>query len=571
MKLISNFVHIKILGSQRRDLFFSLLLGLFVVRLILNAYGFDVVPFLSNADEVIIQDQSYYLHQHGVFKAMSFYGQLIDKTGSHHPPLFLWIQSGLFDLFGFNPSSLRLPSIIYSAASIAVLLYCIFTISAAGLAGKAFARLVAIIALIDPTYITWSRFGRHDTLANLLFCISLAFLMKSYLWSIRAATSCRTLAGSELINTVNDTNLPAKALWSLLASSILIGLSLSTHLQAVYGYLFYISFLFLIGRTYLPLSLILLCVATPVVVFCSLWACAYNENIAYSVEVFNVIQRQFAGSQNWPSVLSLIFNSSGSFNAQKFSHLGGSMLIYHGFAYFLAIVALCTFLLSNIQHTCFADSKKLNMYSFSTGNVISLSTDAWAILGIFAFALQLFLIYFKYGVGASRFYCFYPSTILMTPIILEWITTKCPNLVFRRFTLISLTLLIVINIGLLASYTKVVHSRIYTNKYAQVEDVVGSLTGSVEHGVALPPVFWLAAHVKLPGKNIQVIENGFVMWGALDTEAKVDLLNKQKLDIIILPEKSSLVTSLEESNGGFRIVDAKSILGSKYLVLRRSL
>ncbi len=556
-------------GFLRGFRFIYVALAIFVGRALLNIYGFNVVPFASNADEVIIQDPALFLYRIGQFKALSFYGQLIDVVDSHHPPLFIWLQAFIFHLHGFDLSALRLPSILYSVASLAVVAYSLWLVAAVGLASKRLIKLFIVILFLDPNYLSWSRFGRHDTLANLFMSIAIAMLLTSY---SNSPIACYN-SDIGLVNPgkkVRNTLRPGQMAAVLLASAVFMGLSLSSHLQSVYGYVFYLGFLIFVGRKYIPIKMIGLCAAIPIATVSVLWAHAFKGNVPYSLEVFNAIQSQFKGDQDWLGTISSLFVNN-SFNAQRFSKIGGSFLIFHIFAYVAALI--CAALLASDKIISNYQKKTLSpgLPFMSLGVSTPVSIESWLYLGIASLSLQTILIVYKFGLGTSRFYIFYPVSIIVTPILLDWIgkhkRVGSLALMFTRFFLI---LIILFNIGLLASYTKLVHSRLATNKYDQVYKAIGSFSGTIKNGMAGPPVFWLAAHQLLPDKNIQVIDNGFVIEQGMDADRRFALIKKQDLDVVVIGRSSALSGPLDDPSSGYRKSEKQlNVLGESYNVYEK--
>ena len=557
-------------GFLRGFKFIYVALAIFVGRVLLNIYGFNVVPFASNPDEVIIQDPALFFYRIGQFKALSYYGQLIDVVDSHHPPLFIWLQAFIFHLRGFDLIALRLPSILYSVASLAVVAYSLWLVAAVGLASKRLIKLFIVILFLDPNYLSWSRFGRHDTLANLFMSIAIAMLLISY---SNSPIACYN-SDIGLVNPgkkVRNTLRPGQMAAVLLASAVFMGLSLSSHLQSIYGYAFYLGYLLLVGRKYIPTSIASLCAVIPIATLIVLWAYAFRDDIPYSLEVFNAIQSKFKGDQDWVRTISSL-SVDNRFDARRFSIIGGSLLIFHILAYTAALICAALLVCDKIKLNNKKRPVSPHPSTVSLGVSTSVPIESWLFLGIASLSLQIILIIYKFGLGTSRFYIFYPITIVVTPILLDWIGKhKGVESLALPFTRLFLILIILFNFVLLASYAKLVHSRLATNKYDQVYEAIGSYSGTIKNGLAVPHVFWLAAHQLLPDKNIQVIDNGFVIEQGMDADRRFALIKKQDLDVVVIGRSSALSGPLDDPSSGYRKSEKQlNVLGKSYNVYEKT-
>jgi 4-amino-4-deoxy-L-arabinose transferase-like glycosyltransferase len=553
--------------QSRKDGFIYFVIGLLTVRILLNFYGFDTVPFIGNNDEVITQDPAIYLARFGQFKALSFHGQLIDVIDSHYPPLFPWTQAILFHLAGFNEATVILPGIFYGCLSVVLLVYSLHLIASSGLTRLWISRIFMLVIIFDPSYLVLSRFGRVDTLANAFLSIALAMILLSYRnvhqTNFVQASSPHKADMSDPIelgrpwkpSLISGLKSPD---FLMLLAALFIGLSLSTYTIHVYSFAFYIAFLLLIGRKYLRRSILILCSIVPLFTFMVLWFAAFKDDLVYSFFTHNIIASQNPPPSNILSTITVTLT-----NMQKFG-TRGSILLLSLFAFLIGLACFITLTLQAI--------KKARNHSISieepTRDISKLTPaelQSWVYLGIFAFALQIVLIVFRLGLRLSGFF---PITIIMAPVMISWLLDQ-PGFRFLTLALsrLALAAILTVNLIFILSYTKLVQSRLSTHSYQQVRVAISTLAGSVDKGILVPPAFWLAAHQQLPEKNIQIDIN-FI---PKTPEQRIALYKDQNLDLLVVKSKSELEEAINKSGSGFIRSEKKfNIIGNSYSVYSNS-
>lgn len=515
---------------------FYFILTIFTLRTIFNFYGFNIVPFLSINDEVIIQDPSIYFNKIGEFKALSFFGYLIDKIDSHHPPLFVWSQSQFFNIFGFNQFTLRYPSIIYSLISLSLIIYSLKILSQIELCSKKFIDLFIMIILLDPTYLSWSRMGRNDCLANLFFTASITLLLLGYENSIHKYLTNKKFSKDKIIFI---------SVSYYISASIFLGLSIATHIQYIFGYFFLIAYIFLIGKEFIAFKHIFYILVIPPSIFLLIWIMAFKNNLISSFEILNTIQSKFSGTETIIIKINALFQNG--INGQVFSHMGGTLLIFNIIAYLLAFLIIIL-LFSNffkIKSLCFSD--KLKVLNKET------ILQKWVYLSIFILLLHLSLLVFKFGLNTSRFYSFIPISIIAMPILIQWILEKYNFIFFRKFISFILFSFLFMNSFLTFSYLNLISKRIIdpSYNYNKVENSIKELSKNIKYGIAAPPVFWLAMHRNLEDKNIHIIDNGFAMEKFISKQDRFNNITKQNIDFVLISQNSDLINFIENRNSGF--------------------
>lgn len=284
--------------QHRKHGFIYFVIVLLTVRILLNFYGFDTVPFIGNNDEVITQDPAIYLARFGQFKSLSFHGQFIDVIASNNPPLFPWTQAILFHLAGFNEATVVLPGIFYGCLSLVLLVFSLHLIASSGLSRLWLSRIFMLVIIFDPSYLVLSRFGRVDTLANVFLSIALALILISYRnvhpANFFQASSPQQADMSDPIelgrprepSLISGLKRPD---FLMLLASLFIGLSLSTYIIHVYSFAFYVAFLLLIGRKYLRRSTLILCSIVPLLTFIVLYFAAFKDDLASSFLTYHQV------------------------------------------------------------------------------------------------------------------------------------------------------------------------------------------------------------------------------------------------------------------------------------------
>ena len=99
-----------------------LLVILFAVRAIAVFYAYDRRPMITSNDEVYWAEPAWsLLHGHG-YRLPCCDGKLFGDFYPQHPPIYVFILTGAFQLFGFTPASMRVPSIIAHLVGLVLML-----------------------------------------------------------------------------------------------------------------------------------------------------------------------------------------------------------------------------------------------------------------------------------------------------------------------------------------------------------------------------------------------------------------------------------------------------------------
>lgn len=233
-------------ARERRVLLF---LGVFfALRLVLSFYGYDRRPLLTTNDEAIVQDAAVALARGEGLRATSFEGLEVAEFYANHPPLFTFVQGGMFKTFGFSPATLRLPGIVASLLAVLLLGAMLRSLLAVGLVDGFGATLAALLLLCDPFVIILSRIGRMEHLAALL-----------------------ALAGLNLvIRAVRD----SQPKWRWLTAGALLGAAIATHPAAVLYLLVFAALLWL--RREMGWGKVVMFLAMPAAVFALFWFAGFG-------------------------------------------------------------------------------------------------------------------------------------------------------------------------------------------------------------------------------------------------------------------------------------------------------
>ena len=181
---------------------------LLVLRSSVLLIGVDRLPLVpAVGDEVIINDPAVALSRGYGRVAFSFEHSSsgINRLYRHFPPVFIWLQSLMFRVFGFSVWSLRATSMFCDIAACVAFLAILLELRQRRFAEDWIVALTGIVILLEPSTLTHARQGRMEPLGMLLG--ALAFFL-----ALRAERSARH----------------EKLLW--FCSAMLVGLALGTHL-----------------------------------------------------------------------------------------------------------------------------------------------------------------------------------------------------------------------------------------------------------------------------------------------------------------------------------------------------
>ena len=230
----------------------NLLLSIIALLFVFNSsavwYGFDRLPLVATSDEVFTNDPAISLVRGYGFIAKSLSGTLnFENAFGHYPPVYPFFQALLFHIFGISPFTLRCTSIIFYIFSMAGITFIFFRLSQIGVFNIFSFFLIALLYLSNPTSFSLARHGHPDSMA--LFFGILTFIL--------------------LLSKAGVT--PRKKRWVLAA--IMMGLSVSTHFQAVILWLiFVILLLFRFARRNLKFALFL--TLLPLFILAGIWIAA---------------------------------------------------------------------------------------------------------------------------------------------------------------------------------------------------------------------------------------------------------------------------------------------------------
>ncbi len=178
---------------------------------------------------------------------------------AHHPPIYIFLQAGVFRWLGLSPLSLRGASLLAATLAMITWIACFWRLLRLGWLDRTGFWLCSILYLVEPMIFSLARWERMDSLVNLLVAGSLLLLL--------ILEDCN----------VNEQKKPATRNWLGLFSAILLGFALSTHLQAVAAWLVWACLVYALRRRFsraFPIFLVIL----PGLVFITVWLGTYQES-----------------------------------------------------------------------------------------------------------------------------------------------------------------------------------------------------------------------------------------------------------------------------------------------------
>jgi 4-amino-4-deoxy-L-arabinose transferase-like glycosyltransferase len=144
--------------------------------------GIDLLPMVPSVfAEVIINDPAVALSQGKGLVAFSMPDSVhgLDRLYAHFPPLFIFLQSLVFRVFGFSALSLRALAPLFDLAACAVFFLIIRELRRRGILDTFGAWLAALLIFFEPTLLIHSREARMESLITLLGGISLWFCLRA--------------------------------------------------------------------------------------------------------------------------------------------------------------------------------------------------------------------------------------------------------------------------------------------------------------------------------------------------------------------------------------------------------
>ena len=389
---IMNHIQLLIMRMTSFNNWNKIVILLIILRVIIGWYGFDTLPLISNSDEGIIQDPAVSLSQGTGLIAPSFKGLIINDLYAHHPPIFIWIQAIIFRLLGFSEFSLRGLGVTSGFISIIILILVLRTLYQIKLINKAALVLSTMMVIFDPISLSLSRWGRMDSTANLFALLGILFLFKLY--AVRKTFDAYYI-------------FPA----------IFFGLSVSTHFQNVFYYVYFILFIFVVlGAIKKPLLLVFISIL-PLIILSLIWLIAFGNRSVDAIKEFSMISSYFTGGIPIEEyMLSLV-----KMEPQRFIQLGGTGTLIIFLTWLLSLFCKC---LRIVKRTSNLNNKWLN-------------------LGIFVSFFQFMLLEFKFGIGLTRIYCLFPiSVITLSICVTEILNLEYEKIRFRDWIVKSLQFLL---------------------------------------------------------------------------------------------------------------------------------
>jgi len=285
----------------RKQKFFVLCVCLFLFRCAFLFVGFDRLPMLPTlGDEVILNDPAVSLAQTGHFVCSSFpHSPLqLDQWFGHHPPVFFLMQAVIFRLFGLSALTLRIVGML-SAAMVPVLcVSIILELCERKLVDFTTVLLLAPVLFFDATTITYGRWARMESLADVFVLLALWLLLCGPKHTAEWRSRC--LAGT------------------------CMGLAFGTHFAVILIFPFFVLLLFVdtSRKTREAIAPILLSALVPIL----LWVSVHGRNSLLAWKQMTAIVKYIPG----PIISSLRPFSGASthlLNLQQVNQLGGTIVI----------------------------------------------------------------------------------------------------------------------------------------------------------------------------------------------------------------------------------------------------
>ncbi len=252
-------------------------IALGIPRAIALSFGLDRLPLLPTvSDEVITNDPALALSRGLGLVAFSLPHSPIGlgRIYAHFPPIFIFIQTLVFRVFGFGAITLRASSVVFDLAASVVFLAILSKLYEYGIIDEFAAALGGILVLLEPATLRHARNGRMESLVILLG--GLAFY-----WALRASREERHATG----------------LW--LAAAAATGLALATHLAAVIAWVAFCGWTILHFRQ-LRWKRWISVNAVPPMVLCAVWIATYG---AKAGEALRQQRKEVAAFAPPPSLL----------------------------------------------------------------------------------------------------------------------------------------------------------------------------------------------------------------------------------------------------------------------------
>ena len=238
--------------APRRAILLTIVCIVALLRTALCFYGYDRRPLASSNDEVVIQDAPLSWARGQGLRLASFEGLELAKFYAHYPPVYTVTQAALYRVFGFSMAVVRLPGIIYSLIGLLFTAGILIRWQRAGLLDAFGAWTSGILLLIDPFIAVVSRVGRMEPMAMMFGVMGIYFITDS---------------GSNYVTTNR---------MRLIASGVLVGLALATHVAAVAYWVMFVG-LIITTQEQIKLSNKAVLASLPIAVLTLIWIAVYRE------------------------------------------------------------------------------------------------------------------------------------------------------------------------------------------------------------------------------------------------------------------------------------------------------
>ena len=139
-------------------------------------FGIDRSPFIW-VDEVFYAEPARQLYLHNSLVSPIFFNvKDLDSAFFLHPPVYFFIQSKIFNIFGFSQMAARLPGIVYYLLSVFIIYLTIMNLLKSRQNSRLWALLGSACFAFDKTILEEIRSGRSGSLAILMMVFSFYIL-----------------------------------------------------------------------------------------------------------------------------------------------------------------------------------------------------------------------------------------------------------------------------------------------------------------------------------------------------------------------------------------------------------
>lgn len=363
--------------------FYTLIVLFFVLQFATMWLGYDRLPQLSVVgDGPLIQDPALALARGQGMSAPSFAGMLNwENIYAHHPPVYLFVQSIMFRIFGFTPFALRsigiLSVMIYTCVSVLIML----KLHQMRLASLKPILIASVFIMFEP--MTWY-LGRWERMDSLM----MVFAMTAFLLVIQGLDNIFKNRSGQCY---------------VLMAAVLVGLSLATHIQAAALYVYFGMFMLAMLRHYRLRNLIYMGVIPPMV-FLFLWGITYLDKSLEAFIQLKTIADTHSGG--WLAAMSRF----------KFGHINTRSFLHYNPVATMVTISACVVGWVIVFRQVKSEKKVWDWVKKRENNL--LTSLLVALTG------ALLLIVFLLGMNAKRFIMMVPFSMFLFVIVSEKISSK---------------------------------------------------------------------------------------------------------------------------------------------------